>query len=196
MDQQSVTFLSSPEAQSCVEAIWTGSLVQSYVSGRHDHVHFLPYRATGQGSFAEHFDPKRLAVPRTLYAFGLITWIIFLAVYSLATLEYTGLDGFEIALWIMLAGYILEDIVRWWKVRGLEALSIWLIVDLLQDSLAVAAFAVRVVSFIYEDPDHTAKYQRLAFQLLACLAPFLWMQLLKAFDCVPFFGNILNSLVR
>lgn len=199
VDQQSVTVLSSPEAQACVEAIWTGTLVQSYSArenGNHNHVHFLPYRSAGQGSFSEHFDPKRLAVPRTLYAFSLITWIVFLAVYSLATLEYTGLDAFEITLWVMLAGYILEDVVRWWKVRGLEALSIWLIVDVLQDALAIAAFSVRVVSFIYEDPDHTAKYQRLAFQLLACLAPFLWMQLLKAFDCVPFFGNILNSLVR
>ncbi|CAO1618664.1 unnamed protein product [Sympodiomycopsis kandeliae] len=197
VDQSSVTFLSSPEAQACVEAIWTGRLVQSYHLGsRHNHVHFVPYRSSGQGSFYDHFDPRRLAVPRTLYSFGLVTWIIFLVVYSLATLEYTGLDGFEIALWVMLVGYLFEDFVRWWKVRGLEALSIWLVVDLAQDVLAVAAFSVRIVSFIYEDVDHSAKYQRLSFQLLACLAPFLWMQLLKAFDCVPFFGNILNSLVR
>lgn len=196
VDQESVHFLSSPEAQACVEAIWTGRLVQSYASGSHDHVHFVPYKGADSGSFLAHFEPTRLAVPRTLYSLSLFTWMMLLVVYSLATRQYTGLDIWEIILWVMLAGYILEDVVRWWKMRGLEALSIWLVVDVLQDGLAIASFSVRVISFIYEDPDHTAKYQLLAFRLLACLAPFLWIQLLKAFDCVPFFGNIMNSLIR
>ncbi|CAO1628586.1 unnamed protein product [Parajaminaea phylloscopi] len=197
VDQKSVVVLSSPESQTCVEAIWTGRLIQSYAEG-HDRVHFVPWRndVALRGSFWDHFDPNRLAVPRYLYAVSLFAWITLLFVYSAATKTYTGLDGWEIALWVMLGGYILEDLNRWWKVRGLEALSLWLIIDVVQDALAAAAFAVRVVSFVYEDPDHTAKYQRLAFQLLACLAPFLWMQLLKATDVFKFFGLVLQSLVR
>lgn len=195
VDQSSVAFLSSPEAQECIQAIWTGRLTQEY--GDHQKAaYFVPYKSAESGSFREHFGPKRLAVPRTLYALSLVTWLAFLVVYSLATQEFTGLDVWEVALWVMLLAYILEDLVRWWKVQGLEALSIWLVIDILQNSLSVAAFTVRVISFIYEGPDHTADYQRLSFQLLACLAPLLWIQLLKAFDCVPFFGNILNSLAR
>lgn len=196
VDQESVSFLSAPEAQACIQALWTGRLVQRYAEGKNDFVHFVPFEAAESGAFSAHFSPNRLAVPRTLYTLSLMTWILLLVVYSMATLEYTGLDFWEVALWIMLAGYVMEDITRWWKVRGLEALSIWLIIDVLQDALAVAALVVRVISFIYEDTVHTAKYQRLSFQLLACLAPFLWIQLLKAFDCIPFFGNIMNSLVR
>lgn len=197
MDQKSITVLSSPESQACIDAIWTGRLVQSYAEG-HKRVHFVPWGkdVTLRGSFWDHFDSNRLAVPRFLYSTSLVAWLTLLFVYSKATQTYSGLDGWEIALWVMLFGYILEDLNRWWKVRGLEALSIWLIVDIVQDALAAGAFGVRVVSFIYEDPDHTARYQLLAFQLLACLAPLLWMQLLKATDVFKFFGLVLQSLVR
>lgn len=195
VDQSSITFLSSPEAQACIDAIWTGKLVQSYSDGQHL-VHFVPWQPKhNSNSLFDYFEPARLAVPRFNYSVSLVSWLILLGVYSIATQTYSGLDGWEIALWLMLAGYIIDDLNRWWKVRGLEALSIWLIIDVLQDILATVAFAVRVVSFIYEDVDHSTKYQRLAFQLLACLAPFLWMQLLKATDVFKFFGLILQSLV-
>lgn len=187
--------LSSPDAQACVDAIWKGRLVQSYVHGN-DRVDFVPWKAKHNGSFWDHFDPNRLAVPRFLYSVSLVAWIALLVVYSLTTRTYTGLDGWEIALWVMLLGFSLEDLSRWWKLRGLEALSIWLIIDVVQDILAMAALAVRIVSFVYEDPDHTARYQRVAFQLLACLAPLLWIQLLKVVDINKFFGLVLQSLVR
>lgn len=159
-------------------------------------VFFQPHVAR-QPSFLGCLDPVRLSVPQYSYYAGLAIHVALIVVYTFSTLEYTGLDAWEIVLWIFAAGYLVEDINRWLKMRGLDKInSFWVLVDLSTDALFVTAFTVRATGWFERDDEKSDKYQLLAFQFLSCIAPLLWMQLLKLADGFQYFGVIQIVLLR
>ncbi|UZJ57169.1 hypothetical protein CBS101457_006489 [Exobasidium rhododendri] len=194
VDQNCVIFLSGPEAQRCAEDIWKGRLTQTFhPSGL---VFFEPHQPS-KPSFLGCLDPNRLSVPQYSYYSGLIIHIALIVIYTFSTLEYTGLDYWEIALWITAAGYLLDDLTRWFKMRSLDKInSFWVLIDLSTDALFVTSFVIRVIGWLERDDDKASGHRLLAFQFLACIAPFLWMQLLKLADGFQYFGVIQIVLLR
>jgi len=79
----------------------------------------------------------------------------------MSTLEFNGLDGWEVAFWILAAGYLFEDAVRWVKIRGLDNISFWVIVDILTDLFFVTSFVFRVAGWINHG-DHRNELQLLS----------------------------------
>ncbi|PWN31576.1 uncharacterized protein FA14DRAFT_192668 [Meira miltonrushii] len=195
VDQNCVYFLSGPEAQRCAEEIWQGKLVQKF--GEHRNVFFEPHHIN-DASFISRINPSRLSVPQYAYYSGLAIHIAFIVIYTFSTLEFTGLDAWEIVLWIFAAGYLVDDLTRWFKMGGLDkVISFWVLVDLCSDILFVAAFSVRITGWIEgKDAEKAYHYRLLAFQLLSCIAPLLWMQLLKLADGLQYFGVIQIVLLR
>lgn len=194
VDQNCVHFLSSPEAQKCANELWKGYLTQQY--SETGHVFFEPHRPASS-SFLDRLDPARLAVPQYQYYTGLLIHVALIVVYTLSTLEYTGLDVWEILLWCFAAGYLLDDITRWVKMRGLDSvISFWVVVDFVTDALFVTAFAFRVAGWAARSQERSDELQLLAFQFLSCVAPFLWMLLLKVLDGSQYIGIIQLVLLR
>ncbi|KAN0065871.1 Calcium channel yvc1 [Thecaphora frezii] len=193
IDQHTTILLSSTEAQKVVDAIWMGHLVQKY--GEDGYSYFEPYHAHEDGSFLAHFDPSRLAVPRYSYVFNIIFWILFLAVFTVQTRTYKEFDVFEALLWVMAAGYILEDASRWIKIGGIDAINFWTVLEVATNSLFTVSFCFRVASFAAQGK-HAELYQLRAFQLLACVAPLVWIQLLKLFDGFVYFGTLQVIILR
>jgi len=81
--------------------------------------------------------------------------------------------------------------------RGLDKInSFWVLVDLSSDALFATAFFFRATGWLQTDQGKADRYQLLAFQFLSCIAPLLWMQLLKLADGFQYFGVIQIVLLR
>lgn len=60
--------------------------------------------------------------------------------------------------------------VAWWR-----ALSFWNIIALITDALLIIAFILRVVGMQTANEDGGAYWRLYSFQVLSCVAPFIWM---------------------
>ena len=99
-DQNATYFLSSSESQRCTAALWKGHLIQAFDDA--GHVTYAVYENAGKGGFLNHFDPARLAVPRTQNWFRIVLWIVFLIAYTAALQTPDRAFGLEdIILWAL-----------------------------------------------------------------------------------------------
>lgn len=194
IDQKCVKLLSSIEARRATQAIWDGSLVQKYAPS--GYAYFEPYEHKDDGAFLAHFDPARLGVPRYSYTINIFLWIFFLAIFTVQTRTFKSFDVFEGILWLMAAGYLVEDASKWVKMGGLGAIEFWTVMDILTDGLLLVAFSFRTASFLSHEKGPVARYELRAFQFLACVAPLIWIQLLKITDGWKYFGSLQVILLR
>lgn len=201
VDGDCLLFLASPEVQGCVRALWTGHLVKSYTAS--GEVKILPYHETyeqlppraGAWDWTQfcmrHFNPARLSTPMYRYYLSIFLWLVFLVLYTLSMRAVKEFDIWECSLWVFALGFLLEDIVRWFKLGGLDKVDFWVIVDLLTDSLFIVSFVCRAAGFSFPPGSPRQElWQLRAFQFLACLAPLIWFQLLRVADNVQFFGIV------
>ncbi|CBQ68323.1 related to YVC1-vacuolar cation channel [Sporisorium reilianum SRZ2] len=193
IDQNCVPVLASVEARRATQAIWDGSLVQKY--SPQGYTYFVPYDRKDDGAFLSHFDPSRLGVPKYSYITNIFLWIFFLAIFTVQTRTLKSFDVFEGILWVMAAGYLVEDASRWVKMGGLGAIEFWTIIDICTDGLLLVSFCFRVASFVTHGK-RADSYELRAFQFLACVAPLIWVQLLKVFDGFVYFGTLTVIILR
>ena len=193
IDQNCVPVLASIEARRATQAIWDGSLVQKY--SPQGYTYFVPYDSKDDGAFLSHFDPSRLGVPKYSYITNIFLWIFFLAIFTVQTRTLKNFDLFEGILWVMAAGYLVEDASRWVKMGGLGAIEFWTIIDVCTDGLLLVSFCFRVASFVAHGKKSDS-YELRAFQFLACVAPLIWVQLLKVFDGFVYFGTLTVIILR
>ncbi|EPQ31069.1 uncharacterized protein PFL1_01258 [Pseudozyma flocculosa PF-1] len=194
IDQHTTILLSSTESQKVVGAIWSGDLVQRY--GPDGYSYFEPYEARDDGAFLAHFDPARLAVPRYSYVINITIWIFFLVLFTVQTRTYKEFDLAEGLLWVMAAGYIIEDASRWIKIGGIDSITFWTVLDVATNGLFLVSFSLRIASFVAHGHAAADLYQLRAFQFLACVAPLVWIQLLKLFDGFVYFGILQVIILR
>lgn len=193
IDQNCVPILASIEARRATQAIWDGSLVQQY--SQQGYTYFVPYDRKDDGAFLSHFHPSRLGVPKYSYITNIILWIFFLAIFTVQTRTLKSFDLFEGILWVMAAGYLVEDAARWVKMGGLGAIEFWTVIDIFTDGLLLVSFCFRVASFVAHGKKADS-YELRAFQFLACVAPLIWVQLLKVFDGFVYFGTLTVIILR
>jgi hypothetical protein len=115
IDQHCSIFLSSNEAQSVINALWTGEWVQR--NNANDDIDYVDYHRSPDraGSFFTHLDPDRLCVPRYQSIFRIVIWLVYLFVYSQTVRSPLDsingdqeLDGWEIALYTMTFAFFIE----------------------------------------------------------------------------------------
>lgn len=193
IDQNCVPVLASIEARRATQAIWEGTLVQRY--SPHGYTYFVPYDKKDDGAFLSHFHPSRLGVPKYSYITNIILWIFFLAIFTVQTRTLKSFDVFEGILWVMAAGYLFEDASRWAKMRGLGVIEFWTVLDVFTDGLLLVSFCFRMASFAARG-EKSDRYELRAFQFLACVAPLIWVQLLKVFDGFVYFGTLTVIILR
>ncbi|TKY89828.1 hypothetical protein EX895_001125 [Sporisorium graminicola] len=193
IDQNCVPILASIEARRATQAIWDGSLVQKY--SPQGYTYFVPYDRKDDGAFLSHFDPARLGVPKYSYITNIFLWVFFLAIFTVQTRTLKSFDMFEGILWVMAAGYLVEDASRWVKMGGLGAIEFWTVIDICTDGLLLVSFCFRVASFVAHGK-RSDSYELRTFQFLACVAPLIWVQLLKVFDGFVYFGTLTVIILR
>lgn len=188
VDQRATYFLSSNEAQRCVFAVWRGLLVQKQQPDGNIEYELFKIRPE-QRSFWWHFDPQRIAVPRYQFFFRVGLWILFLVCYTLAIqTPDRGFGPEDIILYTQLLGYLVEDLVKIYKIGIYATISVWQIVNWLIYSLAAVAFIFRCLDLGTHDEEKQSRYRQLAFQWLSMAAPLVWAKLLTVFDLFRFFG--------
>ncbi|GAA6002851.1 uncharacterized protein JCM10292_001338 [Rhodotorula paludigena] len=191
VDQHATFFLSSNEAQRCVFALWKGLLVQDLRGDNGGaNVEYRLYKvgADEQG-FLAHFDPGRIAVPRYQFFFRIVLWVLFLACYTIAIqTPERGFGPEDGILYVQLLGYLLEDVVKIYKIGWWATISFWQIVNFSIYSLSAVAFVYRCLDLSTHDPEKQDRFRLLAFQWLSTAAPLIWAKMLTTFDLFHFFG--------
>ncbi|AAW41031.2 calcium activated cation channel, putative [Cryptococcus deneoformans JEC21] len=194
IDQHGTIFLSSSEAQHVVNCLWRGDWIQR--NNDNMDIDYVPYQLAESSSFWAHLNPDRMSVPRYQSTFKIVVWSIFLFVYSQSVespLESfnseRNWDGYEIVLYVMAVAFLIEEIVKMSKIiriapRPMTTVGFWTIVNLITDCLLLAAFGLRVagLSLDASKDDQAQLLHFRSFQVLSCVAPFIWMKLLTVFD--------------
>ncbi|TYJ58757.1 hypothetical protein B9479_000593 [Cryptococcus floricola] len=210
IDQHCTDFLSSSEAQHVVNSLWRGDWVQR--NNDDMDIDYVPYEPVETDSFFRHLNPDRMAVPRYQAVFKILVWFVFLFVYSQTVqspLEHFDADRkwdfYEVLLYILSGSFLIEGksflpgvrksadgkIVRV-APRPMAAVGFWTVVNIIIDVLLVTAFGLRVAG-LSVDPSDTDTSQHLhfrSFQVLSCVAPFIWMKLLTVFDGFQTVGTL------
>ncbi|EIW82309.1 hypothetical protein CONPUDRAFT_81817 [Coniophora puteana RWD-64-598 SS2] len=209
IDSHSTIFISSSEAQSVVNSLWNGEVVQKHI-GKSD-IQYVPYHRTHGDDIWSHFDATRISVPRYQNFFRIIVWLAFLVVYSQAVREPIErlnpdpmpgdfweyiLYFLALAFWFegMLDGYSYEPWYKLFRYATWRAFSFWNVIAFITDCLLAAAFILRVVGL--NQQGEAANYYRLrSFQVLSFVAPFIWL-LLTVFDGYKYVGTMQICVAR
>ncbi|KAM0755923.1 calcium activated cation channel [Meredithblackwellia eburnea MCA 4105] len=190
VDQHATFFLSSNEAQRCVFAVWRGLLVPEEQDD--GSIVYAPYRnASRNGSIWDRFDPSRVGVPRYQFFFRIALWVVFIVAYTAAI--QTPERGFgveDIILYVQLLGYLLEDVVKIYKIGAWSAFGFWTSVNFIIYTLLTIAFVYRIMDITTHDVERSNQYRMLCFQFLSSASPLIWMKLLTIFDLFQYFGTL------
>ncbi|BGP09070.1 Calcium channel YVC1 [Rhodotorula toruloides] len=188
VDQHATFFLSSNEAQRCVFALWKGLLIQTQKGNENIEYQIYKVDADQQG-FLAHFDPARISVPRYQFFIRIALWIVFLACYTIALqTPDRGFGPEDVLLFVQVVGYVVEDVVKVWKIGWWACVSFWQIINILIYTFATVAFVFRCFDLATTDPAQQDRYRYAAFQWLSLAAPLVWAKLLTVFDLYRFFG--------
>lgn len=198
IDQHCIIFLSSTEAQTVIDDLWTGELVQK--NNEHDEIEYIPFNETRRHDFYGHLDISRLSVPRYQNIFRIVVWLFFLVVYSQAVREplerldeaHRSLDSWEIVLYVMSLSFIVENVHKSYVLLRFvtwRAFTFWSAIAFITDSILLAAFTLRVIG-LQAPQDQEAIYRLRSFQVLSFVSPFIWMKLVTIFDGYKYIGTM------
>ena len=115
VDLHALRVIGSSGYQKCISYLWRGWLVQD----EDNPVNFVPYKHKAETNYWVHFDPNRMRAPRYQNTVQIFFSVLFLALYTGAinTINSTGdLDVVEGVLYIMTAGFMFDEISKFWKV--------------------------------------------------------------------------------
>ena len=82
-------------------------------------------------------------------------------------------------LYIQVAGYTLEEIVKFAKVRSSAVLTFWTIVSLSIYTILFIALGYRIADLASTKTKQAMHYRLRSFQILSCAAPLIWAKLLS-----------------
>lgn len=193
VDLHALRVIGSSGYQKCIQYLWRGWLVQDdqYPSN------FIPWEKKANTNYWDHFDPDRMRAPLYQNAVQIFFSILFLALYTSAinTINSTGdLDVVEGILYLMTAGFMFDEIAKFWKV-GRYYFSFWNAFNNVLYTLLAVSFVTRMVALGHPVDDYSRrKFNVLSYNFLAFSAPMFWMRLLLYLDTFRFFGAMLVVL--
>ncbi|KAJ3505660.1 hypothetical protein NLJ89_g7303 [Agrocybe chaxingu] len=199
IDQHCTIFLSSSEAQEVVNALWTGDLIQ--INNKH---HDIDCWLVGEGFM---LLPLIDQPNRYQNIFRISVWLFFLFVYSQAVREplerldethENSLDEWEIVLYVLSLSFIVEDLHKLFTLLRLvtyRAFTFWSAIAFITDSLLLSAFTLRIVG-LHATGENSSMMHLRSFQVLSCVAPFIWMKLLTVFDGYKYIGTMQICVAR
>ena len=123
--------------------------------------------------------------------------VIFLILYTIAinTINDTGdLDVIEGILYLFTAGFIFDEISKFWKV-GRYYIGFWNMFNITLYALLLISFVTRLIALGHPYGELKREdFNRLSYNFLAFSAPMFWMRLLLYLDTFRFFGAMMVVL--
>ena len=193
VDLHALRVIGSSGYQKCISYLWRGWLVQDdqYPSN------FIPWTEKTNINYWDHFDPDRMRAPRYQNTVQIFFSILYLALYTGAinTINNTGdLDIVEGILYLMTAGFVFDEIAKFWKV-GRYYIGFWNVFNSTLYALLATSFILRMIALGHPlDTEIRGHYNELSYNFLAFSAPMFWMRLLLYLDTFRFFGAMLVVL--
>ena len=195
VDLHALRVIGSSGYQKCTKYLWRGWLVQDdqYPSN------FIPWTNKANTTYWDHFDPDRMRAPQYQNAVQIFMSLLYLALYTGAinTINYTGdLDVVEGILYLMTAGFVFDEISKFWKI-GWNYLGFWNVFNVCLYSLLTVSFVLRMIALGHPLDDGDGRrghFNELSYNFLAFSAPMFWMRLLLYLDNIRFFGAMLVVL--
>ena len=196
VDLHALRVIGSSGYQKCITYLWRGWLVQS----AEDPSSFVPWAEKANTVYWAHLDPDRMRAPEYQNAVQIFFSILYLALYTAAinTINSTGdLDVVEGILYVMSAGFVFDEISKFWKV-GRFYIGFWNVFNSTLYALLTVSFVTRLVALSHptgsDDDGQRRKFNELSYNFLAFSAPMFWMRLLLYLDTFRFFGAMLVVL--
>lgn len=193
VDLHALRVIGSSGFQKCISYLWRGWLVQD----DEDPSRFIPYKNKIDTNYWSHYDPDRMRVPQ--YQNGLMVFLslVYLGLYTgaIQTPNPSGdLDPVEGLLYIFTAGFIFDEISKFWKV-GWYYLSFWNAFNCTLYTLLTVSFITRMIALAHPlDSDTRGTYNEFSYNFLAFTAPMFWGRLMLYLDTFRFFGAMLVVL--
>jgi hypothetical protein len=198
VDLHALRVICSAGYQKCISYLWKGWLIQD----ENDPSKFVDYKQKDDHRYSVHLDPDRMRAPMYQNTAQLLLSIIYLVLFTIAinSVNPRGeLDGAEIALYVFTVGYILDEVVKYWK-AGYHILGFWNALNFMLYSLLAVSLVFRLVGLTHPfhsdegDEGSRQHYSKLSYNFLACSAPLFWIRLLLYLDSVRFFGAMIVVL--
>ena len=193
MDLHALRVIGSSGYQKCISYLWCGWLVQD----DQDPAAFVPWRHKASTDYWKHLDPDRMRAPQYQNAVQVFFSVLFLALYTGAinTINSQGdLDIVEGVLYLMTAGFMFDEISKFWKV-GRNYIGFWNVFNSTLYALLCVSFVTRMIALGHPLGDaRRNKFNELSYNFLAFSAPMFWMRLLLYLDTFRFFGAMLVVL--
>lgn len=193
VDLHALRVIGSSGYQKCISYLWCGWLVQD----DQDPAAFVPWRHKASTDYWKHLDPDRMRAPQYQNAVQVFFSVLFLALYTGAinTINSQGdLDIVEGVLYLMTAGFMFDEISKFWKV-GRNYIGFWNVFNSTLYALLCVSFVTRMIALGHPLGDaRRNKFNELSYNFLAFSAPMFWMRLLLYLDTFRFFGAMLVVL--
>ncbi|KAK4914645.1 Calcium channel yvc1 [Elasticomyces elasticus] len=195
VDMHALIVIGSSGYQKAVKYLYHGWIVQD----DEDTGIFVDYEERASTDYWTHFDPDRMRTPLYQNSAQIAISIIYLALYTAAvnTVNEDGdLDVVEGVLYLMTAGFVFDELTKFWKV-GRYYFGFWNAFNSCLYLLLTASFAVRMVA-LSKSPnskdDERRELNKLSYHIFAFSAPMFWLRLLLYLDGFRFFGAMLVVL--
>ena len=192
-DLHALRVIGSSGYQKCINYLWRGWLIQDdqYPSN------FIAWDKKANTNYWDHFDPDRMRAPLYQNAVQIFFSIFYLALYTGAinTINAKGdLDIVEGILYIMTAGFMFDEIAKFWKV-GRYYIGFWNVFNSTLYALLCISFVTRMIALGHPVDDYQrSRFNEISYNFLAFSAPMFWMRLLLYLDTIRFFGAMLVVL--
>ena len=195
VDLHALRVIGSSGYQKCIGYLWKGWVIQDdqYPSN------FVAWEGKINTNYWDHFDPDRMRTPFYQNAVQIFFSLLYLALYTGAinTINSGGdLDVVEGILYLMTAGFIFDEIAKFWKV-GRYYIGFWNVFNSTLYALLCVSFVTRLVALghpVGNEDGQRRKFNQLSYNFLAFSAPMFWMRLLLYLDTIRFFGAMLVVL--
>ena len=195
VDLHALEVTGSSGYQRCVKYLWRGWLQQN----DKDAGTFIPYKDKDNTNYWSHFNPDRMRTPMYQNGLQIAITLVYLGLYTGAinTVNEDGdLDVVEGILYLMTAGFIFDELAKFWKV-GVYYFGFWNAFNSTLYALLTASFVIRMTALAHspdEDDAERHRLNRLGYHIFAFSAPMFWMRILLYLDTFRFFGAMLVVL--
>ncbi|KAL9105630.1 MAG: hypothetical protein Q9227_009242 [Pyrenula ochraceoflavens] len=195
VDLHALRVIGSSGYQKCVKYLWKGWLHQD----DEDPGRFVEYKEKANPEYWAHFVPDRMRAPVYQNSVQIFFSLLYLALYTGAvnTVNADGdLDIVEGILYIMTAGFICDEVSKFWKV-GRYYFGFWNAFNSVLYAFLCISFVLRLVALghssdIYDS--ERVRFNKLSYNFFAFSAPMFWMRLFLYLDTFRFFGAMLVIL--
>jgi Polycystin cation channel len=192
VDLHAVWVIGSSGYQKCVKYLWRGWLHQDDLKP----ANFIEYKAKTSTNYWDHLSPDRMRAPVYQNTVQIFFSLLYLILYTLAvnSINASGdLDVVEGILYLMTAGFVFDEISKFWKI-GRFYFGFWNAFNSTLYTLLTVSFVLRLVALAHSpdaNDEERMRYNQLSYNFFAFSAPMFWMRLLLYLDSFRFFGSML-----